>query len=117
MRTMFILALIALAVTSSVAQLDTTCIEGYGQCQQQPQQMNTCAAFLQQCSPMSYVQSQMWQASGCELMWQQCCSRWPRSQSRIGARPSVAWHRSSCRSSSSSKGKVLASLSSRFRLR
>ncbi|KAE8820201.1 Avenin-like a4 [Hordeum vulgare] len=73
MKTMFILALIALAMTSSVAQLDTTCIQGYGQCQQQPQQMNTCAAFLQQCSPTSYVQSQMWQASGCQLMRQQCC--------------------------------------------
>ncbi|KAF7092861.1 hypothetical protein CFC21_095313 [Triticum aestivum] len=74
MKTMFILALIALAATNVVAQLDTTCSHGYGQCQQQPQQqVNTCAALLQQCSPTPYVQSQMWQASGCQVMRQQCC--------------------------------------------
>ena len=73
MKTMFILALIA-AATSVVAQLDTTCSQGYGQCQQQPQQqVNTCSALLQQCSPTPYVQSQMWQASGCQVMRQQCC--------------------------------------------
>nr|CAJ32658.1 putative avenin-like a precursor [Aegilops markgrafii] len=74
MKTMFLLALIALAATSVIAQLDTTCSQGYEQCQQQPQQqVNTCAALLQQCSPIPYVQSQMWQASGCQLMRQQCC--------------------------------------------
>ncbi|XP_048540392.1 avenin-like a2 [Triticum urartu] len=80
MKSMFILALLAFTATSAVAQLYTTCSQGYGQCQQQPQpqpqpqpQMNTCAAFLQQCSQTPYVQSQMWQASGCQLMRQQCC--------------------------------------------
>ncbi|KAE8811314.1 Avenin-like a5 [Hordeum vulgare] len=74
MKTILILVLIAFAATSAVAQLDTTCSQGYGQCRQQPQQqMNTCAAFLQQCSRTPYVQSQMWQASGCQLMRQQCC--------------------------------------------
>ncbi|KAF7092860.1 hypothetical protein CFC21_095312 [Triticum aestivum] len=76
MKTMFILALLAFTATSAVAQLYTTCSQGYGQCQQQPQpqpQMNTCAAFLQQCIQTPYVQSQMWQASSCQLMRQQCC--------------------------------------------
>ena len=93
MKTMFILALIALAVTSAVAQLDTTCSQGYGQCQQQPQQqMNTCAALLQQCSPTPFVQSQMLQASSCQLMRQQCCQPLAQisEQSRCQAICSVA---------------------------
>ncbi|KAF7105896.1 hypothetical protein CFC21_106667 [Triticum aestivum] len=80
MKTMFLLALLAFTATSAVAQLYTTCSQGYGQCQQQPQpqpqpqpQMNTCAAFLQQCSQTPHVQTQMWQASGCQLVRQQCC--------------------------------------------
>ncbi|CAM0912398.1 unnamed protein product [Alopecurus aequalis] len=76
MKTMFILTLIALAVTSVVAQLDTSCSLGYGQCQQQ-QQMNICRAFLQQCGPMTtpFSGPQMWQASSCQMMRQQCCQQ------------------------------------------
>jgi hypothetical protein len=46
-------------VTNIVAQLDTTCSHGYGQCQQQQQQwqhqMNTCSAFHCTICPISDV--------------------------------------------------------------
>jgi hypothetical protein len=77
MKSIFILALIALTVNSAVAQLDITCGQGYGQCQQQQQwyqNMNTCRALLQQCGRMaSFAQSQ--QASSCKVMRQQCCQQ------------------------------------------
>ncbi|XP_044959398.1 avenin-like b6 [Hordeum vulgare subsp. vulgare] len=80
MKTVFILAL---AASTTIAQLETTC-QGLGQCQHQQQpgqkllldQMKPCVTFLQhQCNPMRtpFPQTQGEQHSSCQTVQQQCC--------------------------------------------
>nr|ABU89788.1 avenin-like protein [Aegilops crassa] len=82
----FILALLALIATTAIAQLETTCSQGFGQYQQQQQpgqrqlleQMRPCLAFLQQqCRPlrMPFLQTQVEQLSSCQIMQYQCCQQ------------------------------------------
>ncbi|KAM0841578.1 hypothetical protein ACQ4PT_058926 [Festuca glaucescens] len=56
--------------------------------------MNTCSAFLQQCGPVMapFVQPQMWQASSCQVLQQQCCQQLAQisEQARCQAVCSVA---------------------------
>ncbi|XP_044960686.1 avenin-like b3 [Hordeum vulgare subsp. vulgare] len=85
MKTSFILALLTLTETNTVAQLDTTCSQGSGQSQQQQQpwqqwrqQMDPSVEFLRgQCNTMTlpFVQSRMWQLSSCHIMRHQCCQQ------------------------------------------
>ncbi|XP_024314047.1 avenin-like b1, partial [Brachypodium distachyon] len=103
-KTLFVLALLALVVTSAVAQSDTTCSQEYGeqseQCEQQQQQqwqkqMTPCMKFLQQqCSlvTLPLVQWRMWQLSNCHAMQQQCCKQLVQipEQSRCEAIQSMA---------------------------
>nr|AUG89961.1 type-b avenin-like protein [Triticum urartu] len=90
----FILALLALAATTAIAQLESTCSQGFGQCQQQQQpgqqqlleQMKPCVAFLQQqCSPvrMPFLQIQVQQLSSCQIMQYQCCQQLAQIPERI----------------------------------
>ncbi|CAM0958019.1 unnamed protein product [Alopecurus aequalis] len=79
MKTFLILALLAIAVTS------TSAIMEFQQPFFQPfqlQQLNPCKAFLQQqCSPVTltmtvpFLRSQMLQQSSCQVMQHQCCQQ------------------------------------------
>nr|ABU89793.1 avenin-like protein [Triticum dicoccoides] len=82
----FILALLALAATTAIAQLETTCRQGFPQRQQQQQpgqrqlleQMKPCMAFQQQtCIPlrMPFLQTQVEQLSSCQIDQYQCCQQ------------------------------------------
>ncbi|KAF7092858.1 hypothetical protein CFC21_095310 [Triticum aestivum] len=84
MKTMFILALLALAASTAIAQLETICSKGFGQCQHHQQsgqqqlldQMKPCVAFVQhQCSPVRtpFPQTQGEQHSSCQTVQHQCC--------------------------------------------
>ena len=81
---MLILALLAVAVTNAVAQLELDLQPGFEQ-QQFPQQpfvqhpLNPCRVFLlQQCTPLAmppFVRSLMLPQSTCQVMRQRCCQQ------------------------------------------
>nr|ABU89796.1 avenin-like protein [Oryza sativa Indica Group] len=82
----FILALLALAATTAIAQLETTCSQGFAQSQQQQQpgqrqmqeQKNPCLVYQQQmCTPlrMPFLQTQVEQLSSCQIAQYQCCQQ------------------------------------------
>ncbi|KQK19744.1 avenin-like a4 [Brachypodium distachyon] len=79
MKSLFFLALLALAVTSAVARTDTTCSQSYGEQSQQQQQLliNLGRAYLQQCTPRTvpFTYATGEQASSCQVMRQQFCQQ------------------------------------------
>jgi hypothetical protein len=81
MKTLLIIALLAVMVTNAMAQLETGWQAGFDQPQfQEPflqHPLNPCKVFLlQQCIPLAmppFVRSQMLDQRTCQVMRQQCC--------------------------------------------